>query len=225
MTRVLVSAASAVTRAGIEAILLREAGFTVVGGSGSAASSLAEEITEHEPDVVLLELPGKDDEHLLMALRAATSDLDDGARSSPSVVVLADDHDPAALVDLLRTGVRALLPRNASAAEILGAVSAASAGLVSMPPALLQYAVGGRDGPRMSAPASAGSEVQRTLTPRELEVLRMIADGLANKQIAARLAISEHTVKFHIGSVFGKMHVSTRAEAVMAGARRGLIVL
>ncbi|PYP61211.1 MAG: hypothetical protein DMD26_18060 [Gemmatimonadetes bacterium] len=53
----------------------------------------------------------------------------------------------------------------------------------------------------------------------------MIAEGLGNKQIAARLAISEHTVKFHVGSVFAKMRVSTRAEAVMLGARRGLIVL
>ena len=69
------------------------------------------------------------------------------------------------------------------------------------------------------------TRLQSSLTPRELEVLRMIAEGLGNKQIAARLAISEHTVKFHVGSVFAKMRVSTRAEAVMLGARRGLIVL
>ena len=63
------------------------------------------------------------------------------------------------------------------------------------------------------------------LTPREAEVLRLIAEGLGNKQIAARLAISEHTVKFHVASVFAKIRASTRAEAVMIGARRGLIVL
>jgi len=63
------------------------------------------------------------------------------------------------------------------------------------------------------------------LTAREVEVLRLIAEGLGNKQIAARLAISEHTVKFHVASVFAKIRASTRAEAVMIGARRGLIVL
>ena len=76
-----------------------------------------------------------------------------------------------------------------------------------------------------SGAARANVATEAPLTPRELEVLRMIADGLGNKQIAARLAISEHTVKFHVGSVFAKTHASTRAEAVMIGARRGLIVL
>jgi DNA-binding NarL/FixJ family response regulator len=126
--------------------------------------------------------------------------------------------------EALRVGVRALLPRDAGAAEIIAAVTAAAAGLVAVAHEWTDVLRG-----TSSATRDVGSSVApsngASLTPRELEVLRMIAEGLANKQIAARLAISEHTVKFHIGSVFAKMHASTRAEAVMIGARRGLIVL
>ena len=63
------------------------------------------------------------------------------------------------------------------------------------------------------------------LTPRELEVLRMMADGAANKEIAWKLAISEHTVKFHVASVMGKLNASSRTEAVTRGLRRGLILM
>jgi len=65
--------------------------------------------------------------------------------------------------------------------------------------------------------------VSNPLTPRELEVLRLIADGEGNKSIAYLLEISEHTVKFHISSIFGKLHVSSRTEAVKAGITNGLI--
>jgi len=63
------------------------------------------------------------------------------------------------------------------------------------------------------------------LTKREREVLQMLAGGLANKEIAARLAISDHTVKFHVASILGKLGVSTRTEAVSVGIRRGLVLL
>jgi DNA-binding NarL/FixJ family response regulator len=64
-----------------------------------------------------------------------------------------------------------------------------------------------------------------TLTNREVDVLSMLAEGLGNKAIALRLNISEHTVKFHIGSIFSKLHASSRTEAVILGARQGLILL
>nr|WP_228035594.1 response regulator transcription factor [Oculatella sp. LEGE 06141] len=72
-----------------------------------------------------------------------------------------------------------------------------------------------------SLPASPS----QVLTPREIEVLGMLAEGLGNKAIAKRLSISEHTVKFHISSIFTKFGVSSRTEAVMLGARQGLILL
>lgn len=223
MTRVLVAAASAVTRAGLEAILAREPSFVVVG-SATNGTSIAEEIAEHEPDVLLVEFAGSDDEALAM-LHVVSGDLDDGARQSPWLVVLADDGEAAPLVAAFGAAVRALLPRDARPREIVAAVGAAAAGLVAVTTELFAAM---RSGTTPVAPTrSARIDVARAapLTPRELEVLRMIADGLGNKQIAARLAISEHTVKFHVGSVFAKTRASTRAEAVMIGARRGLIVL
>lgn len=216
MTRVLVAAASAVTRAGLEAILAREPALAVVGGA--AIGSLMEEVTEHEPDVVLLELASVDDDAVAL-LHALGIDTDDGARPSPALVVLSDERDPAHIAELLRSGGRAFLPRDAGAAEIIAAVTAAAAGLIVVTrewSGALRGALGAERGARDEGEA---------LTPREVEVLRLIAEGLGNKQIAARLAISEHTVKFHVGSVFAKIRASTRAEAVVIGARRGLIVL
>ena len=216
MTRVLVAAASAVTRAGLEVILAREPAFTVVGGA--TTGSLTEEVTEHEPDVLLLELAAIDDEALVL-LHTLSIDTDDGARPSPALVVLSDERDPLQIAGLLRGGVRGLLPRDARAIEIVAAVSAAAAGLTVV---ASEWSSALRSAP----PTEGGSENRREpLTPREIEVLRLIAEGLGNKQIAARLAISEHTVKFHVGSVFAKVGASTRAEAVVIGARRGLIVL
>lgn len=215
MTRVLVAAASAVTRAGLEAILAREPAFTVVG---AAIGSLVEEVTEHEPDVVLLELASIDDDALAL-LHTLGVDADDGARPSPAIVVLSDERDPAHIGELLRGGSRAILPRDAGAVEIIAAVSAASAGLIVV---AREWSGALRGALGMERAARDEGE---TLTPREIEVLRLIAEGLGNKQIAARLAISEHTVKFHVGSVFAKIRASTRAEAVVIGARRGLIVL
>lgn len=214
MIRVLVAGASAVTRAGLEAILAREPAFLVVGGA--ATVSLIDEVTEHEPEVVLLELTSVDEETLTLL---HTLDTDESARHSPALVILSDERDPAHVAELLRAGSRAVLPRDAGAAEIIAAVSAAAAGLVVVArewSGVLHGAIGVERGARNDGEA---------LTPREIEVLRLIAEGLGNKQIAARLAISEHTVKFHVGSVFAKIRASTRAEAVVIGARRGLIVL
>lgn len=224
MTRVLVAAASAVTRAGLEAILAREPSLVVVGSSAPNAS-LAEEIAEHEPDVVLVEFGGGDEDALAI-LHVVSGDFDDGVPPSPALVVLADDRQAAPLVAAFGAAVRGLLARDARPGEIVAAVAAAAAGLVVAATPEIFATV--RSAPTVAAlprggAAAHGTEAQ--LTPRELEVLRMIADGLGNKQIAARLAISEHTVKFHVGSVFAKTRASTRAEAVMIGARRGLIVL
>jgi len=221
MTRVLVVASSAVTRAGLEAILGREPAFTVVGG---ASTSLVEDVAEHDPDVVLAELAAGDEE-TLATLHTLSIDTDDGARSAPAVVVLTDERDPAHVVDTLRSGIRAVLARQAGSAEIIAAVSAAAAGLVVVAnewAESLRAVVGGE---RSTPSAERRAFNPESLTPREVEVLRLIAEGLGNKQIAARLAISEHTVKFHVGSVFAKIRASTRAEAVMIGARRGLIVV
>jgi DNA-binding NarL/FixJ family response regulator len=115
--------------------------------------------------------------------------------------------------------VRALLPRDAPAAAILAAVEAAANGLAVIDPQELEGLLGS------PVPLDTADTGGAPLTPRELEVLRMMADGAANKEIAWKLAISEHTVKFHVASVMGKLNASSRTEAVTRGLRRGLILM
>jgi len=113
---------------------------------------------------------------------------------------------------VLRLGVYAILPREAAAEQIVAALYAASAGLIAVP----------AESSSLIVPAASESMVE-TLTPREMETLEMLAEGLSNKQIAARLSISEHTAKFHVNSILGKLDAATRTEAVMRGIRTGLL--
>jgi DNA-binding NarL/FixJ family response regulator len=114
-------------------------------------------------------------------------------------------------LDLIRAGARGVLPLDASSDQIGIALQAAAAGLGIFPPQHLN--------------ASSETTSPSILTARETEVLRMIAEGLANKEIAWRLGISDHTVKFHVSALLGKLGVSSRAEAISAGIRQGVIML
>jgi DNA-binding NarL/FixJ family response regulator len=136
---------------------------------------------------------------------------------SPALVILSGETQPVWTHEAVRLGVRALLPRDASAAEILAAVEAAGSGLAVVDPREL-------DSWLAASPAPAGADAP-SLTARELEVLRMMADGAANKAIAWKLGISEHTVKFHVASILGKLHAGSRTEAVTLGIRQGLVLL
>ena len=117
----------------------------------------------------------------------------------------------------VRAGARAVLPRTASADAIVAAVEAAAAGLVVLPADALVGAP--------QATAAGGTAAPTALTAREAQILALLAEGLVNKEIAARLGISRHTVKTHLAALFHKLGVTTRAEAVAAGARAGVILL
>lgn len=134
---------------------------------------------------------------------------------SAAVVALVDSATP----DMFSGNIRALLPKGASEEEIVAAVDAAAAGLFTLHPEFSDLLNGSR------TPVPPREATTRVLTPREIEVLRMLAEGLGNKTIAWKLGISEHTVKFHITSIFGKLAVGTRTEAVTAGIRQGLVLL
>lgn len=212
MTRVLVAAASSVVRAGLQAIVNAEPGFEVVGAE-SNLSALVDGTESSQPDVVLIALERGEDSAPALPL---------GARAGlPALVLLADDPESVEAAEALRHGARAVLPREAQAEEIVAAIEGVAAGLVVLHPdlasGLLPHLV-----PVMH-PLRA-SEVE-TLTPREIEVLGMLAEGAGNKSIARRLGISEHTVKFHVGSILGKLGASSRTEAVTLGVRQGLILL
>jgi two-component system, NarL family, response regulator YdfI len=212
--RVLVAATSEIVRAGLEALLAASPQLAVVGRAPDV-TALVPQVEDVHPDVVLLQVELHEDEAL-----AALSALGAGPRP-PAVVVLVDAPSGSWTAEALRSGVRAILPRQAVAAEIVAAIETAAAGLVVLHPdtvdALLPAA--------SSAPRTLPGLPQQTLTPREIEVLGMIAEGVGNKEIAWRLGISEHTVKFHISAIFAKLHATSRTEAVTLGIRQGLIML
>jgi DNA-binding CsgD family transcriptional regulator len=132
----------------------------------------------------------------------------------PPIVLLGEgEWNPRAF----HLGVRALLPPDATPAEIVAAVHAAAGGLAVVDPRELEGWLAGAGTPPL---AETGP-----LTPREMEVLRMMAEGAANKNIAWRLGISEHTAKFHVASILARLNAGTRAEAVALGIKRGLILV
>jgi DNA-binding NarL/FixJ family response regulator len=126
-------------------------------------------------------------------------------------------------VRAVRAGVRGVLPREAGVDEIVAAVEAVAAGLLALPAELADELLA-RVAPEPVAAASAPA-AGASLTPREREVLTLLAQGLANKAIAPRLHISEHTVKAHVASIFEKLGAGTRAEAVVTAARLGILML
>jgi len=157
---------------------------------------------ESTADVVLVDT-GADPERALSALTDIVE------TDAPVVALLADE---AMMRPALAAGARGAVLRNATADRVIAAVVAVSHGLTVV------------DGP-FSAAASESTFDLEDLTAREAEVLALLADGLSNKRIAARLEISEHTAKFHIGSILTKLDASTRTEAVVRAARRGLLLL
>lgn len=215
MTRVLIVAASAVVRAGLEALVASSPGLSVAGQTAHIDALLAE--TERVgPDVVLVDFKGEDDT-LVPTLLA----LGEGTATPPAAAILTDNPTALWAAVAARSTVRAVLPREASAEAVVAAVYGAAAGLIVLSPAVVE-ALTPSQPVLVAEPLSAGSN---PLTPREIEILGMLAEGLGNKIVARRLGISDHTVKFHVGSIMSKLGASSRTEAVTLGVRRGLIML
>lgn len=204
MISVYVAAPSAVVRAGLEAVICSN-GALSMAGSGSTDHLLASP-DEPSADVLLVSL-GQITEEWISSL---------GSYPVPAVV-LAELPEAPLLAAALRGNVRAVLSPEASADEIVAAVKSAMVGLVALQPAAIDLLL---QNARPSADA-----LDDPLTPRELEVLAMLAEGLSNKIIAHRLSISEHTVKFHVTAILGKLQAGSRTDAVMQGIRRGLVMI
>jgi DNA-binding NarL/FixJ family response regulator len=210
--RVFIVAASPLIRAGLQSILA-DSRVDIVA-SAADLESTSGQLVDVEPDVVLVEAAPDTHEEFLNTLEHTEI-----AHDYP-VMVLSEQIKAAWVSDALRAGVRAVLPRDVAPEQLRAALEAAAAGLVVVHPSELNTVL----------PATVGSsapvdELLEPLTRRECEVLQMLAAGLANKEIAARLTISDHTVKFHVASILGKLGVSTRTEAVSVGIRRGLVLL
>lgn len=228
---VFIVAASDVVRAGLVALIEADTRFTIAGSAAEFGELASEGAEGPIPDVVVVDAE-REAEELLGAIRAFAEEAEEGDRAPAFVVVGVEEGERVR--ESLRAGsVRALLPRGASGAEIIAALGAASAGLFALDAdiffALLSTPSRTSDRPGAAGATderllSAGAELD-ALTPREREVLDMLASGFSNKEIAWRMKISEHTVKSHVASIFAKLNVSTRTEAVTQGIRKGLVMM
>ena len=212
MIRVFLIASSPLARAALQNRL--KAQSVKIVGSAAAIDALGGDLSDTQADVLLLNGVGESAGAMIESL--ADSDL---AAEIPTVV-LAEATSPAASAQALQAGIRAVLPSEVSTDQLAAALQAAAAGLVVLHPSEIPATF-----PALAPASQPLAELPEPLTRREREVLQMLAAGLANKEIAARLNISEHTAKFHVAAILGKLGAATRTEAVALGIRRGLVLL
>ena len=204
-TRVFVVAPTPTLRAGLHSMLAAVEGtdLLVVGEAGASGP----EPWLSDADVVLV---ANEDWLGETALSAS----EDGTQS---LVLLSEDEGATSRLRTLALRGWGVVPPDAPSEELGAAIAAVAQGLTVLPKALAERL--------LDEPAAAVEELSEPLTTRESEVLGLLGGGLSNKMIARELHISEHTVKFHISSLYSKLGVSNRAEAVSQGARYGLISL
>jgi DNA-binding NarL/FixJ family response regulator len=179
----------------------------VVAAEVPSDDDLAAVAAAADPDVIVWDL-GDDPDVALTRVSDAQS------LGLPIVAIAEDDRDG---VRALAAGAVGLLPREADVDRLVLGARAVLGGLLALDPALAGFGV---------APSDPGDDPPiEALTRRELEVLRLVAEGLANRSIAERLGITEHTAKFHVHTILGKLGTQSRTEAVVRAARRGLIAI
>lgn len=217
MISVFIVAASPLARAGLENLLVAR-GIEVTA-SVAGLDELSGHLDDTPAEVILIDSTGETFEPFLDSLIAS------GVASDFTVMLLAEPASLATSSAALRAGVRAVLPNDVSPEQLVAALQAAASGLLVLHPTQVSAQVNSNGFGSSPARSQPLDELTEAFTPREGEVLQMLASGLANKQIAAKLAISEHTVKFHVASILGKLGAASRTEAVSLGIRRGLVLL
>lgn len=206
--RILIADDHPVVRDGLSAILSTQADFQVVGEAATGRETVARAL-ELQPDVLLLdlEMPDMDGVHALQAIRQQFQGIQ-------AIVLTAFDTDER-ILSALKTGARGYLLKGAPRQEIFHAIRTVSQGGT-----LLQPLVTARLLDHLRS-----ESIVDALTPREREVLLLVARGQSNKQIAAGLGITERTVKFHVSTILRKLSAANRAEAVQKALLAGLIQL
>ncbi|GIK73400.1 MAG: DNA-binding response regulator [Chloroflexota bacterium] len=203
--RVLILADDPLARAGLAALLSSQSSLTVAAQSSSDVDAAAL-LDAFQPDVVLWDLGWSPDSQI-----ATLSQFVEG-HSVPVVALLTVDS----LADVARAGgARGLLPRTSNANQMAAALHAVVQGLLVFDETLLAA----------PSPTPTALDLLEPLSARELEVLRHLAEGLSNKEIARVIGVSEHTAKFHVNAILGKLGAQSRTEAVVKATRAGLILL
>ena len=216
MISVFIVAASPLARASLEHLLAERQ--LHVAGSFARLDDLAGCLDDTPVDAILVDSTGEPFESFLDSV------LDSGLASDFTVVLMVEPASLAASAAALGAGVRAVLPNDISPDQLVAALEAARSGLLVLHPTQVPAQASANGFVSSPTLPPELEELAEALTPRESEVLQMLASGLGNKEIAAKLAISEHTVKFHVASILGKLGASSRTEAVSLGIRRGLVL-
>lgn len=211
MISILVADDQDLVRAGFRLILEGEDGLRVAGEAADGAAAAAAAV-ELQPDVVLMDvqMPGTDG---ITATRSIVS------RTSSRVIVLTTFDRDDYLFAALEAGASGFLLKNATPEQLVAAVRLVAAG-----EALLDPSVTSRVIRRFASPAGTPTPTASGggLTPREVEVLRLVAEGLSNAEIAARLVVGEATVKTHVSHLLAKLHARDRVQLVVHAYRSGL---
>jgi two-component system, NarL family, response regulator YdfI len=211
LIQVVILAAAAAVRAGLRSLLSCDPNLHVLFEVSSVAGL---ELMEEKPEILVVNL----EENTLPALM-------DYLKQAPQVIplFLVSGEDQIERLGLdRRLAIWGFLSFEAGAAEITAAIHALAQGLVVGNPTMINSLL---KHPGSLHGDNHEGELTETLTPREMELLQLISRGLTNKQIAQTLTISEHTVKFHLSSIFSKLGVFNRTEAVRSGIHHGLITL
>jgi len=208
MITVLVKARTPLSRAGLERMIESDDEFVLTGSGNDGGAGLTEDLP---PDIVLTEAdPGED---------APWEEAAELSNHESAVVILAEGTSAPWTAEAIAAGVKAVLPRSVTPEVLIGTLHSVAAGLVVFDSDHLASVI--ERGHGHAAPADDAE----ALTAREQEVLSAMSEGLSNKEIAARLSISDHTVKFHIASIMSKLGATSRTEAVTLAIRRGLLMI
>jgi len=203
----LIVAADPLARSALAAMCGNLPGWRVMGlaNPSTAADHLAELEEESEIDLLIWDLGWE-------AAAAAATDFQD--LEIPLLLLLSGAEQAQ---EAWSAGARAMVTREASGEILEAAANAASRGLLILDPDLATSF--------LPSPLDPDQALEEVLTPREMEVLQLLAEGLTNKAIAEQLQISRHTVKFHVNAILGKLNAQSRTEAVVRATRSGLLAL
>ncbi len=205
MIRIAIADDHPVVREGLGSVLDDEADFSIVA-STSAAEDIIRQAGTIAPDIVLLdfEMPGLSGSDAVREILRALP--------KTGIIIFTAYADDDRVVGALRSGARGYVLKGAPAAEVAQAIREVHAGGSYLPPAIAA-----------SVARHVGEPQRNSLTTREREVLRLVADGLSNKQVARRLHIAERTVKYHVTSAMTKLGAENRAQAVALALRRRVL--
>ncbi len=210
--RVLLVDDQELVRSGLRRILRRKDGFEVVAECADG-SEVAAAVAEHSPDVVVMDLRMRDVDGIEATRRLRVSE------DAPPVLVLTTFDDDELLSGALRAGAAGYLLKDSPAEELVRAVKSVAAGHSMLDPAVTARVLTAY----RSTPTSNTEVPIEELTAREIDVLRLMARGLTNGEIAGELVISEVTVKSHIGRIFTKLDLRDRAAAIIYAFDHGLV--